>query len=234
MPDIPHNPIPTLEQDTPTLGLRRRQLLDVMSAISEDRHDTGWYLGIERDLHREGGIWETIGRTIGWPTDCRNWSWVVFEDYWTWVTWDEARRLYAGGIPHAEGDHPVKSPVPADDAGGPAGPGIPRCTATWETERQGTATCWRAATHNATDETYEWHVGETEQGYRFQWTNKDKGATPHTVEATPKFSSITEHCACCGGGPMIPQTGNRTPGGRALCIPCSKGACGCKTGQEAQ
>ncbi|WEO92712.1 hypothetical protein A6P39_000415 [Streptomyces sp. FXJ1.172] len=33
-----------------------------------------------------GGIWETLGRAVGWPTGDY--------DAWTWVTWEEAARAY--------------------------------------------------------------------------------------------------------------------------------------------
>lgn len=71
----------------------------------------------------------------------------------------------------------------------------------------------------------EWALHSATQAVKAAITFKP---TPHA----PRGSSVTEHCACCGGGPMIPQTGNRTPDGRALCIPCANRTCGCKNTQE--
>lgn len=62
----------------------------------------------------------------------------------------------------------------------PAKPGVPRCTATWQTERHGLTTCWRAAGHTERDG-YELHLGETDLGYRYQWIGTEPGATPHRV-----------------------------------------------------
>jgi hypothetical protein len=60
------------------------QLLEAMSAISEDRSSARWAGDLASTLHAEGGIWETLGRAVGWPTG--NY------DAWTWVTWEEAAR----------------------------------------------------------------------------------------------------------------------------------------------
>ncbi|MEU5476702.1 hypothetical protein [Streptomyces mirabilis] len=57
-----------------------------MSAVSEDRSSARWAGDLARTLHAEGGIWETLGRAVGWPTG--NY------DAWTWVTWEEAARAY--------------------------------------------------------------------------------------------------------------------------------------------
>ena len=72
---------------TERLERGRAQLLEAMSAVSEDRTCTGWAGDWARTLHAEGGIWETLGRAVGWPTG--NY------DQWVWVTWDEAAALYA-------------------------------------------------------------------------------------------------------------------------------------------
>jgi hypothetical protein len=72
---------------TARLGNGRTQLLEAMSAVSEDRTCTGWAADWARTLHAEGGIWETIGRAVGWPTG--NY------DQWVWRSWDEAGVLYA-------------------------------------------------------------------------------------------------------------------------------------------
>lgn len=74
---------------------------------------------------------------------------------------------------------------------GPAKPGIPRCTATWNTEHQGIAHCWRAATHNQR-EGYETHMGEAEHGYRFQWIGTEPGAAPHRADPPLNYA-----CAAC-------------------------------------
>lgn len=65
----------------------RGQLLEAMSAVSEDRTCCGWAPDWARTLHAEGGIWETLGRAVGWPTG--NY------DQWEWASWDEATALYA-------------------------------------------------------------------------------------------------------------------------------------------
>jgi hypothetical protein len=69
------------------LGRGRTQLLEAMSAVSEDRTCASWCADWARTLHAEGGIWETLGRAVGWPTG--NY------DQWVWVSWDEAAALYA-------------------------------------------------------------------------------------------------------------------------------------------
>ncbi|MFE6412583.1 hypothetical protein ACFVOR_37250 [Streptomyces sp. NPDC057837] len=72
---------------TDQLERGRAQLLEAMSAVSEDRTCCGWAADWARTLHAEGGIWETLGRAVGWPTG--NY------DQWVWVSWDEAAALYA-------------------------------------------------------------------------------------------------------------------------------------------
>lgn len=72
-----------------------------------------------------------------------------------------------GSPPDEEGEEPT----------GPAKPGVPRCTATWTTP-DGTAHCWRRAIHNQRVG-YDAHMGETEQGYRWQWLDTEPGAAPH-------------------------------------------------------
>jgi hypothetical protein len=68
---------------------QREQLIEAMSGVSEERWCAGWLEGLDARLHHEGGIWETIGRSIGWPVG----------DYraWTWFPWDEAAEIYAKG-----------------------------------------------------------------------------------------------------------------------------------------
>jgi len=75
--------------DEEALKRGRAQLLEAMSAVSEDRTCSGWAADWARTLHAEGGIWEILGRAVGWPTG--NY------DQWVWVSWDEAAVLYAGG-----------------------------------------------------------------------------------------------------------------------------------------
>lgn len=75
---------------TERLERGRDQLIEAMSAVSEDRTCTGWASDWARTLHAEGGIWETLGRAVGWPTG--NY------DQWVWVSWDEAAELYAAGV----------------------------------------------------------------------------------------------------------------------------------------
>jgi len=72
---------------TARLERGRTQLVEAMSAVSEDRTCCGWTSEWARTLHAEGGIWETLGRAVGWPTG--NY------DQWVWVSWDEAAALYA-------------------------------------------------------------------------------------------------------------------------------------------
>ena len=80
---------------TARLERGRTQLVEAMSAVSEDRTCCGWASDWARTLHAEGGIWETLGRAVGWP--------VGNYDQWVWVSWDEAAVLYAtppaGGAP---------------------------------------------------------------------------------------------------------------------------------------
>ncbi|MGW4042998.1 hypothetical protein [Streptomyces sp. NPDC004721] len=73
--------------DEAALARDRTQLLEAMSGVSEERWCAGWMESLDQRLHAEAGIWETIGRTIGWPTG--NY------DHWVWMSWDEAARLYS-------------------------------------------------------------------------------------------------------------------------------------------
>lgn len=80
MPDRPEIPAAELRQ-------QRDQLIEIMSAISEERYCSGWHVGLDRALHEEGGVWEHVGRAIGWPVgDYRRQQ---------WMTWDEAAKHYA-------------------------------------------------------------------------------------------------------------------------------------------
>ncbi|MFJ4624270.1 hypothetical protein [Streptomyces sp. NPDC088812] len=78
---------------TERLERGRAQLLEAMSAVSEDRTCCGWAADWARTLHAEGGIWETLGRAVGWPTG--NY------DAWVWVSWDEAAALYGHAVSSA-------------------------------------------------------------------------------------------------------------------------------------
>jgi hypothetical protein len=75
--------------DEEALKRGREQLLEAMRGVSEDRTCASWCGDWARTLHAEGGIWETLGRSVGWPTG--NY------DQWVWVSWDEASALYGGG-----------------------------------------------------------------------------------------------------------------------------------------
>lgn len=66
----------------------RAQLIEAMGFISEDRYCT-WMPGLSQVLHEEAGIWEIVGREVGWPVGDRG--------AWTWVTWDEAADIYCAG-----------------------------------------------------------------------------------------------------------------------------------------
>ncbi|MFM9780428.1 hypothetical protein [Streptomyces scabiei] len=65
----------------------RQQLVEAMSGVSEERWCAGWLEGLDRRLHEEGGIWEILGRAVGWPTGSYKQR--------VWVSWDEAAALYA-------------------------------------------------------------------------------------------------------------------------------------------
>lgn len=71
------------------LAIQREQLIEAMSGVSELRWSAGWLEGLERRLHAEGGIWQTIGEEIGWP--------VGEYQQWTWMTWNDAKNLYFTG-----------------------------------------------------------------------------------------------------------------------------------------
>lgn len=75
------------EQTPDEVARQRQQLIEAMSGVSEERWCAGWLYGLEQRLHAEGGIWETVGRSIGWPVG----------DYerWTWFPWDEAAEIFA-------------------------------------------------------------------------------------------------------------------------------------------
>jgi hypothetical protein len=75
---------------TERLECGRAQLLEAMSAVSEDRTCCGWAADWARTLHAEGGIWETLGRAVGWPTGDY--------DAWVWVSWEEAAALYGHAV----------------------------------------------------------------------------------------------------------------------------------------
>lgn len=72
---------------TERLERGREQLIEAMSGVSEERWYAGWMHDLDRRLHAEGGIWEILGRAVGWPTGDYN--------QWVWVSWDEAAALYA-------------------------------------------------------------------------------------------------------------------------------------------
>ncbi|MBE4790268.1 hypothetical protein [Streptomyces caniscabiei] len=72
---------------TEQLERGRQQLLEAMSGVSEERWCAGWLEGLDRRLHEEGGIWEILGRAVGWPTGSYKQR--------VWLSWDEAAALYA-------------------------------------------------------------------------------------------------------------------------------------------
>lgn len=78
---VPENPLMA------GLVQQRAALLEAMRGVSEERWCAGWMGDLECRLYEEGGIWETIGRSIGWPTG-------EF-DNWTWRTWDDAGKFFA-------------------------------------------------------------------------------------------------------------------------------------------
>lgn len=108
-------------------------------------------------------------------SDCEHCSEHDYPDYA--VPWPCPTMTALGEKPPAED--------PAEDLS-PAKPGTPRCTATYATDHHGTATCWRAAVHNDR-EGCELHLGEAEDGFRYQWLDGGPGTTPH-ASADPKES----------------------------------------------
>ncbi|MFF4672315.1 hypothetical protein ACFY1C_21060 [Streptomyces sp. NPDC001279] len=64
----------------------RAQLLEAMHTTSEDRYCSSWMAGLSEALHEEAGIWELVGRAIGWPVGERG--------RWTWMSWEDATRIY--------------------------------------------------------------------------------------------------------------------------------------------
>lgn len=64
----------------------RAQLLEAMHTTSEDRYCCSWMAGLSRALHAEGGIWELVGRAVGWP--------VGEAGEWLWMTWEDAAQVY--------------------------------------------------------------------------------------------------------------------------------------------
>lgn len=68
------------------LDAAREELLDLLSSWSEDRWAAGWVNGIDKEAHGVGGVWEVVGRVIGWPLGYRGDK--------GWVTWNEAASYY--------------------------------------------------------------------------------------------------------------------------------------------
>lgn len=73
----------------PLFDAQRRELLEAMSAWSEDNWAAGWMHGTEKMLYEYGGIWEILGREIGWPTGYEH------DADFRWVSWDEAGVIFA-------------------------------------------------------------------------------------------------------------------------------------------
>jgi len=67
----------------------RRQLVEAMSTVSKKRYWAEWERNLDRSLHSEGGMWEILGRTVGWPVG----EWKPL----TWMSWDDAGALYTSG-----------------------------------------------------------------------------------------------------------------------------------------
>ena len=65
----------------------RNILIDAMSLWSEENYCAGWLNGLEHMLHRQAGMWETLGRLVGWPIDC--------DASGGWESWEEAGERYA-------------------------------------------------------------------------------------------------------------------------------------------
>jgi hypothetical protein len=65
----------------------REQLVEAMSLVSKKRYWAEWERNLDRSLHSEGGMWEILGRTVGWPVG----EWKPL----TWMSWDDAGALYA-------------------------------------------------------------------------------------------------------------------------------------------
>lgn len=83
MSDLDKTPRPPLVPDTRSEQQRRRDdLLDLMSAWSEVHYCAGWLVNLDQRLRARGGVWEILGREIGWPIGYRA------EEGWT--TWDDA------------------------------------------------------------------------------------------------------------------------------------------------
>jgi len=63
----------------------RADLLTLMSAWSEDQHCARWLIGLDTELLASGGVWEILGREIGWP--------IGYRAEGGWTTWDEAKDI---------------------------------------------------------------------------------------------------------------------------------------------
>lgn len=52
--------------------IRRAQMLDLLSAWSEDNWAAGWMSGIEKEARRAGGLWTVMAAACGgWPKGYR-------------------------------------------------------------------------------------------------------------------------------------------------------------------
>lgn len=65
----------------------RAVLLRAMSHWSEETYAAGWLIDLEARLHHEAGVWEHVGRAVGWPIGPEA------ED--GWETWDQAAARYS-------------------------------------------------------------------------------------------------------------------------------------------
>lgn len=68
------------------LEQKRSQLISLIRAHSEEAYAASWLGGIDEDLYKVGGVWEIMGREIGWP--------LGYEGENGWVSWDEAAVRY--------------------------------------------------------------------------------------------------------------------------------------------
>ena len=75
--------------DGETLDALRTSLLAMMSDWSESTWAAGWMSRTEEMLHEQGGVWEILGRAVGWPTAYEG------DAHFAWVTWDEAGAIFA-------------------------------------------------------------------------------------------------------------------------------------------
>lgn len=74
------------DQSDACVDARRKQLIELLSAFSEERWAAGWMRDIDKEAYKEGGVWEILGREVGWP--------LGYEGDQGWVSWEEAGEHY--------------------------------------------------------------------------------------------------------------------------------------------